>query len=62
MIIDFFTRKEVKFDYTCDSCKYNVGNKIEKGKIIKEIIWCDKYLSFRYKMNCSCDYYNFKYE
>lgn len=56
MIIDFFTKKEVKFDYTCDSCKYNIGNRIE------DVIWCDKYISYRYKMNCSCDYYKFKYD
>lgn len=33
MIIDFFTKKEVKFDYTCDSCKYNIGNRIEDDKL-----------------------------
>lgn len=62
MIIDFFTRKEVKFDYTCDSCKYNIGNKKENGKVREDIIWCDKYINYRYKMNCGCDYYKFKYE
>ena len=60
--IDFFTGKEVKFDYTCDSCKYNIGNKKENGKVLEDVIWCDKYISYRYKMNCSCDYYKFKYE
>lgn len=24
------------------------------------IIWCDAYIQFRYKMNCNCDYYKFK--
>ena len=42
MIIDFFTKKEVKFDYTCDSCKYNIGNRIEDGKVLEDVIWCDK--------------------
>lgn len=64
MIIDFFTKKEVKFDYTCDSCKYNIGNRIEDGKVLEDVIWCDKYIRYRYryKMNCSCDYYKFKYD
>ena len=30
MILDFWTGREVKEDYTCDTCKYNIGNKIEK--------------------------------
>lgn len=58
MIIDFFTGKEVKFDYTCDTCKYNCGYK----KSDPNVIWCDKYLHYRYKMKCSCSYYKFKYE
>lgn len=33
MLIDFFTGKEIKEDYTCDTCKYNVGNKIENGQV-----------------------------
>lgn len=62
MIIDYFTRKEVKFDYTCDSCKYNLGNEIKNGKVLKDVIWCDAYVMHRYKMGCSCNYYKFKYE
>lgn len=61
MLIDFFTGKEIKEDYTCDTCKYNVGNKIENGQVRKDIIWCDKYISYRYKMKCSCSFYKFKY-
>ena len=37
MIIDFWTGKEVKFDYTCDSCKYNIGNKKQGGKILEDV-------------------------
>ena len=50
MIIDFFTRKEsviianIMFGYKKDD---------------PNIIWCDKYISYRYKMNCSCEYYEF---
>ena len=62
MIIDFGTGREVKFDYTCDSCKYNIGNKKENGKVREDIIWCDKYISYRYKMGCSCSFYKFKYD
>lgn len=62
MIIDFFTGKVVKFDYTSDSCKYNIGNKKENGKVLEDVIWCDKYINYRYKMDCSCDYYKFRYK
>lgn len=62
MIIDYFTRKEVKFDYTCDSCKHNLGNKKEAGEVLEDVIWCDEYVMYRYKMGCSCSYYKFKYE
>lgn len=30
MIIDFWTGKEVKDDYTCDTCKYYIRQ--QKGK------------------------------
>ena len=62
MIIYFWTGREVKEDYTCDTCKYNIGNKIENGKVREDVIWCDKYINYRCKMNCSCDYYKYKYE
>ncbi len=55
MILDFFTGKEIKDDGQCDNCKYNVGYKKDNT----DIIWCDKYISYRYKMNCRCDYYKF---
>ena len=38
------------------------GNKKENGKVLEDVIWCDKYVSYRYKMGCSCDFYKFKFD
>lgn len=62
MIIEFPTGREIKDDGKCDNCWYNCGNKIENGKVREDIIWCDKHINYRYKMNCSCNYYKFKYK
>lgn len=62
MILEFPTGREVKDDGRCDNCWYNCGNKKENGKIIDDIIWCDKYICNVFKRDSNCKYYKFKYE